>query len=51
MNVKYQRVYRALRTYGFTDYKAIEILIDAKRKDQPALLAVRVAARPPRMVH
>lgn len=41
---RYSRVYRLLKRQGFSPAKALEIIIDAKRRDAHALLFVKLAA-------
>ena len=42
MDIKYSRVYRALKNAGHDAAKAIEIILSAKRRDAHALRWVRM---------
>jgi len=42
-DVRYRRVYTALKRFGFSALKALEIVVSAKRRDGYAFAAIRVA--------
>ena len=42
MKQRTEQTYRALIAYGFSAYKALEIVIDAQRGDRHALMVVEV---------
>lgn len=41
--MKYPRIYNRLKAYGFSPFKAAEIILDAQRRDRIALMALRIA--------
>lgn len=45
MTHRYPRVYKALKSMGFSPHKALDILLDAKRKSSLAMWAIRIAHR------
>lgn len=42
---KYPKVYESLKLIGFSPAKALEIILDAKRRVPPALMFIRIAHR------
>jgi hypothetical protein len=45
MTHKYPRVYKALKELGFSPHRALDVLLDAKRKLPQGLMFVRIAHR------
>ena len=45
MNERYPRIYRLLKDAGHDPAKAVELLLDAKRGDEWALIWIRVLRR------
>lgn len=45
MHRKFPRIYRALKRYGFSAAKAVQILLDAKRRDDHALITIMIVCR------
>jgi hypothetical protein len=45
MNARYPRIYRLLKGAGHDPAKAVELLLDAKRGDEWALIWIRVLRR------
>ncbi len=43
--MKYPRIYSALKKIGFSAFKAVEIIYDAKRGDAFVMVFIRMARR------